>query len=109
MYKNLTIDRELTFWGSKVQGCYIVINTVSISDVKNLTAYYKLLVYQSKAKYLVNINDVVKIDEIPTEIVLQFSADFNQGDLFQKISEELKNKLLSINPNFDESDIAIEQ
>ena len=65
-------------------------------------------VYESKAKYEINKSWTILVDEIQNESIITFSESFNQGDLFTKISEEFKLKLLSNNPTWVADSIIIE-
>jgi hypothetical protein len=108
MYKNIQINQEVTFQGSTLSSCYLVINQVGIAQISNLIANYRVLVYESKLKYETNKDWRIKVNEIQNIYDVNFSSDFNQGDLFEKISSELKTKILSLNPTWLPENVVIE-
>lgn len=106
-YHNLTVNEKIHFQGDSATSCYVVIQDVSINSLKELRAMYMIRVYKSKAIFEKNPQWMIQCDEI-TSCAVQFTSDFNEGDLFQMISTELKNKLISNNITWKEKNIIIE-
>lgn len=107
-YKNVQINEEVTIKGEKVTGCYLVIDKVYLNQVSDLKARFHLSFYRTKDEFVTSALARVKIDEMPLITEIIFSSDFNQGDLFEKISSELKTKILSLNPTWLPENVVIE-
>ncbi len=108
MYKNVQINESVTFQGSTLASCYLKITRVAVDQISNLQAFYAVNIYESKAKHDLNEGWTITIDEIPSGMNINFTADFNQGDLFQKISDSLVAKLLELQPTWLEANLIIE-
>lgn len=108
LYKNIQINQSVTFQGSTINSCYAHITLVQLSNLCNMSAYYQVKVYENKAKYDTNKNWTIAVTEVPSEVMISFTPDFNQGDLFLKVSEALKTKLLELNPTWNAENLIIE-
>ena len=106
-FHNLVVNEKIHFQGDSINSVYVVIQDLSINSLKDLKAMYVMKVYKSKAYYLKNSAWNINCDEV-SNMVIQFTAEFTQGDLFLKISQELKDALLLKNPTWKSSDIVIE-
>ena len=106
-YHNLIVNENVHFQGDSTNSCYVVISDVSINSLKDLSAMYMVRVYKTKAIYQQNEQWYIPTAEITTTRV-QFTAEFTQGDLFLKITNELKTALLKINPTWKASNIVVE-
>ena len=106
-YKNIQVNEKIHFQGDSAMSCYVVIKDVSVNSLKDMKAMYTLRVYKSKSLYEKNEQWFVPVDEI-THYMIQFTPDFTQGDLFQKVSESLKAKLLEVNKTWESNNIIIE-
>ena len=107
-YHNLQVNQLVHFQGDSTTSCYVVIQDVSVNSIRELKAMYILRVYKSKALFEKNKQWFISTDEIGFVQQIQFDASFTQGDLFMKITEALKTKLLSLNPTWTANNIIIE-
>lgn len=107
-YHNIIVNEKVHFQGDSTTSCYVVIQDVSVNSLKDMKAMYMLKIYKSKAIFQENVNYNIPTQEIPAGIQIQFTAEFTQGDLFLKISESLKTKLLQLNSTWEEGHIIIE-
>lgn len=107
-YRNITINQKIHFQDDSLNSCYLVIKNVSFMNCSTLTANYIVQVYKSANSYSHNKKWTLTADEIPERITITVANNFN-GDLFMKrLSVELKQYLLSINPTWVGSNFTIE-
>ena len=90
MYKNLIINEKIIVDGVELDGCYAVCENVDIYGVHNLKASYGLKYYPSK--YVAENNPFAQIfaKQIPNTFEKDFEPTFLDGDIFEKIAEEIK-------------------
>jgi len=106
-YHDLIIKEKIHYNGDSINGCYVVINDVSINSLKELNAFYMVRVYKDSTTYKKNKNWFLNNVEEINSCVINFTPDFNQGDLFYKVSNELKLYLLNKNKTWKEENILI--
>ena len=108
MYKNIQINQTVSFLDEQLTSCYLKIVDVSIQSIASLAAAYNVKIYKTKALSESNPEWNISVLEIPNSSIIQFTAEFSQGDLMLKISEALKTKLLELNPTWLAENIIIE-
>ena len=107
-YHNLIVNEKIHTQGDSINSCYVVIHDVSVLSLKNLNAAYIITVYKAKSYYQTNPDWSILTTEIPSGAMIQFDAEFTQGDLFEKISDELITYLLKANPTWEKKNITKE-
>lgn len=104
-YHNIYVKELIHTQGDSLDSCYIVINDLSISSLIELKAMYRVSIYKSKAKFTANSSWTIQANEINNAEFIQFTAEFSEGDLYEKISDEYINKLLAKNPTWERKNI----
>jgi len=108
-YKNIQVNETVTNLGASLPSCYLVILEVGVNDFDALEAFYMLRMYKSKEDFEANENWYIRVDEIQDCFIKPFGADFiGSEDIFVKISNEIKTKLLEDNPTWEGKNIIIE-
>lgn len=107
-YKKFLINEELTVDGEKINGCYVIIKSISISQLSDFVANYQLLVYKTKSDYINKPLSFIVVDEIDNITRVKFTANFNQGEVLDKAISELVYVLLAKNTSWEEENIIIE-
>lgn len=108
-YKNVQVNEKVHYNEDSLTSCYVVVEKINVGEVGELQAVYKLATYKSKAVYQLDRNYNIAIKEIPVIIPLRFGSGEVEGDdIFAILMEELKLKLLELNPTWEAKNIVIE-
>lgn len=107
-YKNLQVNKPVKYMNFNMPSCYIVINDLNIQSFNMLKANVQIAIYETKEISIANPTYFTYPVQIPYPMNVPIGTFFTEGDIFDKISQAVKDEILRVNPTWVGGDIIIE-
>lgn len=102
--KYIKIETTVTYQDETLDECVVIIDTIMSGDILGLNSFCKVGIYRSLEVFVKNADWTINIEEMTNDLELILSFPISEDSIYQL----LKNKIVSLNENFNESNILIE-